>query len=261
MTGIRYYAKLMVSIFRNCLAREMMFRASFVMSLISGYGWSFVMLLFLSTVVARVESIGAWEQRDIYVLVGTFMCVQGITQFLFETNMWRIGSYVREGTLDFILTKPVDSQFLVSTRYLRLSALGLLLPGVALVLTGARKPFIWTDTLLYVGGTVAGIAILYAISFVLATTTIWFVRADMGGLVYGLFDVMRLPADVYPRALRLTFTYLLPIIFVASVPAQTLQHRGDPKLALGGIAVALLALAFARVFWLTALRSYSSTGS
>lgn len=258
---MRYYLKLMISIFRNCLAREMMFRASFVTSLISGYGWSLVMLLFLSTVVGRVQALGTWEQRDIYVLVGTFMCVQGITQCLFESNMWRIGSYVREGTLDFILTKPVDSQFFVSTRYLRLSALGLLIPGVALVLTGARAPFVWSDTLLYVGGTAAGIAILYAISFVLATTTIWFVRADLGGLVYGLFDVMRLPADVYPRALRFTFTYVLPIIFVASVPAQTLQHRGDPKIALGGIAVAILALAFARAFWFTAIKSYSSTGS
>lgn len=258
---MRYYATLMLGILRNCVAREMMFRASFVMSLLSGYGWSLVMLLFLSTVVARVQALGAWEQRDIHVLVGTFMVVQGIMQCLFETNMWRIGSHVREGTLDFILTKPVDSQFLVSARYLRLSALGLLLPGVALVATGARGPFVWADTLLYVGGTVAGIAILYAVSFVLAASTIWFVRADMGGLVYGLFDVMRLPADVYPKALRITFTYVVPLVFIASVPAQTLQHRGSPAVALAGMGVAVVALVFARAFWFFALKSYSSTGS
>jgi ABC-2 type transport system permease protein len=251
----------MLGILRNCVARDMMFRASFVMSLISGYGWSLVMLLFLSTVVARVQTLGSWEQRDIYVLVGTFMMVQGMTQTLFETNMWRIGSYVREGTLDFILVKPVDSQFLVSARYLRLSALGLLLPGVALVVTGARGPFSWGDTMLYVGGTLAGIAILYAVSFVLAASTIWFVRADMGGLVYGLFDVMRLPADVYPKGLRITFTYVLPLVFIASVPAQTLQHRGSLAVSLAGIAIAIVALAFARAFWFVALRSYSSTGS
>jgi ABC-2 type transport system permease protein len=258
---MRYYLNLMLGIFRNCVAREMMFRASFVMSLISGYGWSLVMLLFLSTVVARVQALGGWEQRDIYVLVGTFMCVQGITQCVFESNMWRIGSHVREGTLDFILVKPCDTQFLVSARYLRLSALGLLLPGVGLIATGARPPFVWSDTLLYVGGAAAGIAILYAVSFMLATTSIWFVRAEMGGLVYGLFDVMRLPAEVYPRVLRFTFTYVLPLVFIASVPAQTLQHRGSPAMALAGIGVALLALVLARAFWFFALRFYSSTGS
>jgi len=258
---MRHYARLMLAIFRNCVAREVMFRASFVMSLLSGYGWSLVMLLFLATVVSRVQALGAWEQRDILVLVGTFMCVQGLTQCLFESNMWRIGSYVREGTLDFILVKPVDSQFFVSVRYLRLSALGLLIPGIGLVVTGARPPFVWADTALYVAGTLAGIAILYAISFVLASSAIWFVRAELGGLVYGLFDVMRLPADVYPRALRLTFTYVLPFVFVASVPAQTLQHRGHPLVALAGIGVAIVALLFARAFWFIALRSYSSTGS
>jgi ABC-2 type transport system permease protein len=61
--------------------------------------------------------------------------------------------------------------------------------------------------------------------------------------------------------LRFTFTYVLPLVFIASVPAQTLQHRGSPAMALAGIGVALLALVLARAFWFFALRFYSSTGS
>ncbi len=258
---MRYYARLLVAIFHNCLAREMMFRASFVTSLLSSYGWSLIMLLFLSTVVARVQTLGAWERRDIHVLVGTFMIVQGLVQFLFENNMWRISSYVREGTLDFILTKPVDSQFLTSLRYLRLPALGLLIPGVALVATGARPPLVVVDLLLYLGGVIGGIVILYAISLLLASTTIWFVRADMGGLVYGMFDVMRLPADVYPHPVRFTLTYILPLVFIASVPAQTLQHRGTPLVSLAGMGAGVVLFFLSRAFWFLALRSYSSTGS
>jgi len=258
---VRFIARLLAAFFRNCVAREMMFRSSFVMSLISGYGWSLVMLLFLAAVVGRVQNLGGWERRDIYVLVGTFMIVQGLAQFLFEANMWRIASYVREGTLDFVLVKPVDSQFFASMRYMNLPSLGLLLPGIGLVATGARPPFVVRDLVLYLGGTAAGIGILYAVSFILATTTIWFVRAEMGGLVYGLFDVMRLPADVYPRVLRLAFTYVLPLVFIASVPAQTLQHRGHPAVALAGMGAAAVALVLARAFWFFALRFYSSTGS
>jgi viologen exporter family transport system permease protein len=258
---MRFHARLIRAFFQNCLAREMMFRASFVMSLLSGYGWSLIMLLFLTTVVARVQRIGNWEQRDIYVLVGTFMIVQSVTQFLFESNMWRISSYVREGTLDFILTKPVDSQFFTSLRYLRLPSLGLLLPGVALVATGARAPFVLSDLLLYLASVLGGLAILYSISFMLATTTIWLVRAEMGGLVYGMFDVMRLPADVYPRVVRFTLTYVLPLVFIASVPAQTLQHRGHAVWALAGTGIGLAMLAVSRALWRFALRSYSSTGS
>jgi ABC-2 type transport system permease protein len=239
----------------------MTFRASFLSSVISSLGWSLIMLLFLTTIVGRVRNVAGWEVRDVWVLCGTFMVVQGITQFLFEANMWRLPEYVREGTLDFFLIKPVDSQFLVSVRNLRLSALGLLLPGVALIATGARPPFVPAHLCLYLGGVVGGIMILYSVSFFLATWTIWFVRADLGGLIYGLFDVIRLPADVYPRGLRLVFTYGLPLVFIASVPTKMLQHRGDLWFSLGGFAAALLFFAVARLFWKFALRSYVSTGS
>jgi len=258
---MRRYGRLLAAFFSNCVAREMIFRTHFITSLIGGYGWSLVMLLFLATVVQRVQSLGVWQLPDIYVLMGTFMIVQGTTQFLLEDNLWQISSYVREGTLDFILTKPVDSQFLVSLRFLKLPALGLLIPGTVLVILGARMPLEPLDLLLYLAGVAAGVAIFYSIGFMLATTTIWFVRADMGGLVYGLVDVMRFPADVFPRALRLTFTYVLPLVFIASVPTQTLQHRAGLATPLAGMMAAVVMFGLARLLWRFALRFYSSASS
>ena len=255
------HARLLLALIRTCLVRELTFRASFVASLISSIGWSLIMLVFLTAVVGRVENLAGWELRDVYVLCGTFMVVQGITQFLFEVNMWSMPRYVREGTLDLLITKPVDSQFYVSCRYLRFSALGLLIPGIALIATGARPPFVAVDLLLYLAGALAGIFILYSVSFFLATWTIWFVRAELGGLIYGLFDVIRFPADIYPRALRAVFTYGLPLVFIASVPTQTLQHRGSLWGSLAGVLAAALAFLVARLFWRFALRFYASTGS
>ncbi|MGQ9731250.1 MAG: ABC-2 family transporter protein [Candidatus Zipacnadales bacterium] len=81
------------------------------------------MLLFLSTVVERVQALGTWQQQGIYVLMNVHERKRRHRISGFETNMWRIGSYVREGTLDFILIKPCDSPFLASTRFLRRSSL------------------------------------------------------------------------------------------------------------------------------------------
>ncbi|MGQ9731249.1 MAG: hypothetical protein ACUVX8_08220 [Candidatus Zipacnadales bacterium] len=50
------------------------------------------------------------------------------------------------------------------------------------MITGAWPPVGWHHTLLYVGGTMAGIANLYAVPFVLATTTSWLGRTEMGEL-------------------------------------------------------------------------------
>jgi ABC-2 type transport system permease protein len=83
----------------------------------------------------------------------------------------------------------------------------------------------------------------------------------MGGLIYGLVDVMRFPADVFPRALRFTLTYVLPLVFIASVPTQTLQHRGGPVAPLAGMMAAVLMFGLARLLWRFALRFYSSASS
>ncbi|MGQ9731248.1 MAG: ABC-2 family transporter protein [Candidatus Zipacnadales bacterium] len=61
--------------------------------------------------------------------------------------------------------------------------------------------------------------------------------------------MIRLPADVYSKALRATFTYVLPLVFIASIPAQTLQYRKSPLMTAAGRGPAVVVLRFARAFW------------
>ena len=109
-----------------------------------------------------------------------------------------------------------------------------------------------------------GIGIHYAILFTLATLSFWIVRAQ--GLIYGYFNVFniaRYPDVVFRGAFKFIFSWLVPVIIVANVPARILARGFDspwPGILHLAIATALV-VGGSRAFWFFALRRYSSASS
>ena len=70
----------------------------------------------------------------------------GIIGTIIQPNMIRLMKDVREGTLDFVLTKPEDAQVLVSVREVRIwqvvdAIVGIVVLGVAIAqLQVGRRP-------------------------------------------------------------------------------------------------------------------------
>ncbi|MEZ6192968.1 MAG: ABC-2 family transporter protein [Phycisphaerales bacterium] len=65
--------------------------------------------------------------RGVYVL-------EGMQATFMAPNRTRVTEYVREGTLDFVLIKPVDSQFWLSVRSVSLWGVPNIVLGLAILL-------------------------------------------------------------------------------------------------------------------------------
>ena len=104
--------------------------------------------------------------------------------------------------------------------------------------------------------------ILYSLWFLIAATSIWFVKTwNATEVLRALLASGRYPLSAYPPALRLLFTLVLPVAFLTTVPAQVLLGQAAMPILLAGLALALLFFAAARAFWLFALRFYTSASS
>src|SRR5437879_2422644 len=90
--------------------------------------WAAVLVLFSHTGV-----INGWTLGQMIVLLGVYYLIQGINALVFESSFERFMEHVRLGTLDFILIKPANSQFMVSTRHIAVAQLGQALLGVVMV--------------------------------------------------------------------------------------------------------------------------------
>jgi ABC-2 type transport system permease protein len=105
---------------------------------------------------------------------------------------------------------------------------------------------------------VSGVVLLYAVWFLVATTSIWFTKIyNATEVLRGLLDAGRFPMAAYPAAYRFVFTFVVPIAFLTTVPAEALLGRSSSTWLLASPVVAALAFVASRWLWLRALRSYT----
>jgi ABC-2 type transport system permease protein len=262
---MRRYLRLYRVFWENCFAREAEFRANFWANVLANAGWLVFFVAFIKVVYRSTSAIAGWSEGEALALTGTFGVVQGIFQIFAYQNLSRLPELVRLGTLDFILIKPVDSQFFVSSRYVKLDSIGNLFGACFVVLYGvsaARTPVTPGAVAAYGAMVLCALAIFYGIYMLLMTLSIWFIRLDnLAVLADMIFHVARYPSDIFAGWPKLLFTYVVPIAFLATLPARALFGRLPPVEIIAAALLGAALLAFSALFWRFALRFYSSASS
>jgi ABC-2 type transport system permease protein len=244
---------------------ELEYRANFYMQLLQAAISLGTALAGLAVVFAHTETLAGWRADELLALLGVYFLVGGLISFVIQPSMQRLMEDVRLGTLDFTLTKPEDSQLLVSARQVEVwklldVVLGAGVLAVALARLGAS---IGVGQALAFGLTLlAGGAIVYSFWLILATTTFWFVRVDNILVIFeSMYQAGRWPVGIYPPWLRAALTLLVPVAFAVTVPAEALVGRLEAPALLGSLALAAALLALSRWFWAFGVRRYSGASA
>ena len=214
---------------------------------------------------AAAARLGGWSWEAALVVQGLYTLLDGVASTWLRPNLGAIVTHVREGTLDFVLLKPVDSQFWLSLRTLAPAGLGEMVLGLGLIAWAAPRAGAPADPLAWLLAglmLLTGVAILYALWFLLATTSIWFVKTwNATEVLRAALTAGRFPLSAYPPTLRLVFTLVLPIAFLTTVPAEAILGRATPAWMALALLVAAVSLTLCRAFWRFALRHYTSASS
>jgi ABC-2 type transport system permease protein len=76
-----------------------------------------------------------------------------------------------------------------------------------------------------------------------------------------MYEAGRWPVGIYPGWLRLSLTFLVPVAFATTVPAEALSGRLTITTLLSALALALALLIASRLIWRTGLRHYSGASA
>lgn len=262
---LRDYGRVYAAFWRTSLLAELEYRAHFVTLSLTSLLWSAASLALLGLIFRNVRAVGGWTEGQMWLLTGTFMLSQALADVFLSRNMGEFSRLINRGELDFVLTRPLDSQFIVSTRYVSFRSLSSVLLGLVVVVVGAGRAGVTvTPAALALYGVLvlAGLVITYALWFMSVTLIVFSGRINnIAALMHALFEVGRVPMEVYGPLLRAVLTLVLPFAFLAAVPAQGLLGLLDWPLALYGIAAAALFLTASHLFWRFALRRYASASS
>jgi ABC-2 type transport system permease protein len=249
----------------NCLSRTMEFRAQFFAGIIAYAIWSGISLLFIDVVFGHVGAIRGWSRDEMWVLYGTFVILESLCYGLLGPNMWRFSSAVRDGSLDLALTKPVNTQFFVSTRYIDLNGVLNSIVGIALLLVGlhkvGRQPAL-LDWGLWLALLVCGMLLAYCVWFFCVTWSIWAVKLEGIAVIFDpMMQMARFPVQVYPVRVQALLTFVLPVAFLTTFPAQALLGHARGEILLIAIGLSAAALWLTHRFFNFALKFYGSASS
>jgi ABC-2 type transport system permease protein len=257
--------KLVWTYLRLGVLNEMQYRANFFVAIVQSLLSVAVSIAVLALVYSHTDELNGWTESQLLVVLGVQILLGGVIHASVQPNMERLTQEVQDGKLDFALTKPVDSQLIISMRELQLWQLVDVLSGAIVIGVGVSR----LQTSVGVGHALAflallliGASLLYCFWLFLATGSFWVINMwFLSDLFEGVYQVGRWPIGVYPGWLRYSMTYLVPIGFAVTVPAQAMTHRLHWETVLVAVGFAAVAFLVTRRFLRFGLRRYSGASA
>jgi len=226
--------------------------------------WIFFFVMILFVVYGKTNSVAGWGKGDAFVLASTVFMMNALFNASFF-SLQEIPQQIRLGTMDFVVTKPIDTQFWVSTRRFNFDQIGTLFAGCIMLAVGIHIANIGPWLIQWMAFAVllaSATAMFYSFNLAMMTSAIWLVRVDnLWVLGESLVGVARYPVDIYGAGLQRFLTFVVPLAFLATVPARQLVKGFDLAATGEGLFWALAVLLLSRLFWRYAMRSYTSASS
>lgn len=262
----RPYRELLRSRFSSQLA----YRRSFALDVFGSIAIGVVEFGEVYVIFANIDALGGLDFAGAALLYA----IASIAFSLADLAVGHIDNlpvYLRQGTLDAYLLRPLPVLAQVITSDVSLRRLGR--TAVAVAILAVALPYndiVWSagNVYLLVSAIAAGTAIFAALFVIAAAMQFWLIegREFANAFTYGGNYAAGFPASVFATPMRLFFTFVVPSVFVAYLPVLVLLDRpgpfGLPQLlgwfsplaAIGIWTIALLG-------WRVGLRHYSGAGS
>jgi ABC-2 type transport system permease protein len=256
----------LVAVFvRLGVMNEMQYRANFFVAAFQSLLAVGVGIAVLALVYSHTTTLNGWTESELLIILGVQILLGGVVHAAIQPNMERIADEVRDGKLDFALTKPQDSQLIVSVRQMNLWQAVDVLSGAIVIGVGVSRLHGGIGAghaLSFFGLLALGAILLYCFWLVMATGAFWIINMwFLSELFEGMYQTGRWPIGVYPGWLRYSMTYLVPIGFAVTVPAQALTHRLHWTTGLVAVGFTTAVVAATRWFWRFGLRRYSGASA
>jgi ABC-2 type transport system permease protein len=247
------------------IQQSLAYRADMLVNLLLNLFWLGWELLSLQIIFNNTQSLSGWGIGELIVLLGVWRLANTLMSALVWPNTERFNASIRDGSFDYNLLQPINSQFLVSfARITVWRTWELLLAGI-LIGVGANlsRQLISPSSLVsFVALVFSGMVVLYSLWIILISLTFWFTKFDNNvTILQALMDAGRYPASIYPAWLRLIVTFVIPIAVATTIPLQALRGDLTPGQVVMFLGIGAAAILISSRIWSAGVRRYSSASS
>jgi len=233
---------------------------------ILSFGGGFALLAIMLT---RFGAIGTWSMYEVLLLYSVNILCYSIGA-TFAMPVCNLSVRVRNGLIDYILTKPVNSMYLyvcqqVSAGYTTNYIISLFIMGVSLYNLDIG---VTAFSVVYLVLSIIGGSLIHAAALIASgVPAFWLVKSHaLSNIFY--WEATRFidyPINIYAGGVQFILTFLIPYAFINYYPVQLFLGRADTPfssiLTYLTPLVGVICFFLAYRFWEFGLNAYQSTGS
>ena len=230
------------------------------------YGTEIAMAVIM---VGTFGALAGWSPLEIVFLYGVWLLTYAIGASFTFNVVNQMAGFAINGTMDEAMTRPVPPLFyLIATNYNvgyishATLAVGVMAWSYAGMGTGwSGWQWTWLVVLVVCGSVINGaLMLLFALPAMKLRA-----RSPLSVLYFEGRSFAKYPISIYPRALQLLLTSLLPFGFVGYYPLMALMGRADPwtggALVFLSPVVAAVCVALTGCCWRRTIVRYESAGT
>lgn len=227
--------------------------------------WSATAIVPLFVVFGTRETVAGWSFGEALLVTGWFIMLQGILEGAINPSLTSVVEHIRKGTLDFVLLKPADAQFLVSTAKFQpwratnvLTAMVVFAVAFRLIGRAPSAAGLLAAAVLLLSSTL----LLYSLWILTVSAAFYVVKIDnLSYLFSSIFDAARWPSSIFRGALAFVFTFVIPLALMTTYPALAMLGTLRGSALLAAVGGSLLFALLARRVWLASIGRYASASS
>lgn len=265
------YISLYFSFFKNCLMREMEFRGNYILMVVASIFLNLYFLIYYMILVNRLgNNFLGWGRYEMLFFVATEVICHATFMSLCFYNVFSLPDQVRTGNFDFILIKPINARFMISTRNINFAAFTQALLGVGLAIYSLMQLNVKITLLkvtVYVAFIINSIFLMYLIGFCLMVLAFFFTKVSASGSIlpyrgfFALYWFARRPEEIYSNVVVMFLTYCIPLTLIINLPAKWMVKAVSVNTLLWSLVVTPVFFALSHWFWKVGLKRYQSASS
>ena len=265
MRTLGEYIRLYFIIEAQYIKARMQYRADFLISSVGMFFSSLATLGIFWVLFDTIPNLAGWSFMEMVFIYAFYMIAISPMQILFD-HVWQLRFHVQQGTFLKYYFRPLNMMFYYMSEMFDLKGLTQLVVGIVLLIYASIKlELVWTlgKFALFFVSLFSAALVLISITLLAGCACFWVLDSyPVLGLAWKLREFAPYPMNIFDGIFRFTFTYVLPIGFIAFYPSLLFLHPEDvPTLVYFSPVIGIGMFAFAYWIWNLGVNSYTGTGS
>jgi len=266
MKKIGKYLKIWILRCKMSLMEASEYRTSVVFYFLASLTWSLTSLFLRGIIYNIVDEIKGWTFDEMALLIAIYNFSFAFLLMLSWNAIYHhFRPAVREGNLDFHLTRPISPRFMLTTGDLDINGILHLIPSSIIffyTLSLDTISFNLVNIILFIFYFFIGQYIIYSICYLFYSIIFLTTSADhVSSVFWTMQDITKHPLEIFPNKLRFMLLFIIPIGFVAYIPTKALLGQLSYRFFAFTIIFNIFLVIINKLVWEFGVQKYESVSS